>query len=120
MRLEPSLESLLRRGGEVVAFIGESLASGAIGKLCEPVFSFTRNVCGVFHVSPATELDSGLPFDRLERADREIFARVWDRHHAWRARVLVLLVAAFGMSEIPAVSEQDLDDLRDVTVSSYN
>jgi hypothetical protein len=34
--------------------------------------------------------------------------------------VLVLLVAAFGMSEIPAVSEQDLDDLRDVTVSSYN
>jgi hypothetical protein len=47
----------------------------------------------------------------LSRADREIFARVWDRHHAWLAPMLVLLVAAFGVSEVPAVSEQDLNDL---------
>jgi hypothetical protein len=58
-----------------------------------------------------TELDSGLAFDRLERADREIFARVWNRYHAGLARVLVLLVAPFGMSEIPAVGEKDLNDL---------
>jgi len=58
-----------------------------------------------------TELDSGLALDRLERADREIFARVRDCYHARLARVLVLLVAALGVSEIPTISEQDLDDL---------
>jgi predicted nuclease of restriction endonuclease-like (RecB) superfamily len=76
--LEPPLERLFCERGKIVALTRKGLAPGTIGKLREPVSSFTRDVRGVFHVSPATELDSRLAFDRLERADRKIFARVGD------------------------------------------
>ena len=109
--LEPSLERFLCGGGQIVTLINEGLTPRAIGKLREPVPSFTRNVCGVFHVSPPTEFDSGLTFDRLERADGEIFTGVRYRHDAGFARVLVLLVATLCMNEVPAVSEKDLNDL---------
>ena len=104
--LEPSLERFLRCDGKRVAALCEGLAAGAIREFCEPAFTFARNVRGVFHGLPAADVDASLVFDRLECAGREVFARVRHCYHARLARMLVLVMITFRVTEIRAVGEK--------------